>query len=90
MIYALSRSGQVDAASEMLERLEALATKRYVPPSKLAVAYLGVGNKERAIASLRLALETHDDRLVYYANDVHFRDLQGEESFREIARQLGF
>jgi serine/threonine-protein kinase len=90
LIYALSKSGKVAAANMILERLEALAETRYVPPSKLAVAYLGIGDKERAVASLQLAVDTHDDRLVYYANDVHFRDLLGESGFREIAERLGF
>jgi len=34
--------------------------------------------------------ELHDDRLVYYVNDVHFRELIEEEGFREVARSIGF
>lgn len=89
LIYALSMSGNVDAAYAMLERLEELSQSEYVPPSKLAVAYLGVGDRERALSYLQTAVERHDDRLVYFANDVHFRNLMGDSRFRHIAEQVG-
>ena len=89
MIYALYHHGQIEAATSMLAELEELAESRYVPPSKLAVAYLGIGDRSRAIAALQLAVELHDDRLVYFAGDVHFRDLLPETGFREIAARIG-
>lgn len=89
MIYALARNGRIDDAAEMLRRLEALAATRYVPPSKLAVAYLGLADSASAIESLRMAVEVHDDRLIYFANDVHFRGLLDQPGFREIAERVG-
>ena len=89
LIYALSKDGEIEEAQRLLKELEALAATRYVPPSKLAVAYLGVGNRERTLSELRRAVELHDDRLVYYVNDVHFRDVVDEDGFRDIARQIG-
>lgn len=89
MIFALAHSGQIDQAADMLAQLEALAEIGYVPPSKLAVAYLGLNDKAQAIDRLRLAVELHDDRLIYFAHDVHFRELLGEPGFREIADRVG-
>ena len=89
MIYALARNGDIDAARALLDRLEMLALAEYVPPSKLAVAHLGVGDKERAVSYLQIAVERHDDRLVYFANDVHFRELMGDPELREIANKIG-
>jgi serine/threonine-protein kinase len=90
MVFALARSGQTDAAFKLLQRLEALAAERYVPPSKLAVAYLGLGDEDRAAKLLRDAIAVHDDRLIYFGVDVHTRDLVENPRFRDIADQLGF
>ena len=90
LVYALSQAGAEEEAQQTLAELDALADSRYVPPSKLAVAYLGIGDRPRALAELRRAVEAHDDRLVYFRNDVHFRDLMTESGFRDIARQIGF
>ena len=89
LVHALARGGRIDAAHEMLREIEALAATRYVPPSKLAVAYLGIGDNSKAVASLQLAIEAHDDRLVYFAGDVHFRDRLYEAGFREVAERIG-
>ena len=90
LAYALGRSGATEEAQQILEQLEALAETRYVPPSKLAVAHLGLGNRSRALQELWRAVEAHDDRLVYFAHEVHFRNLVAEEGFRDVARHLGF
>ena len=89
LIYALTRTGADLEARQLMQELESLAAARYVPPSKLAVAYLGLGDTERAISELRRAVEVRDDRLVYYVNDVHFRNLVNEEGFSDIARHIG-
>lgn len=89
VIFALARSGQTDQATEMLDQLEALAETRYVPPSKLAVAYLGLNDRVQAIEWLQMAVEMHDDRLIYFGTDVHFRGLLGEPGFRDIADRVG-
>ncbi len=88
LIFALAQNGRTDEAAEMMRQLEALTETRYVPPSKLAVAYLGLDDKTQAINWLQLAVDVHDDRLIYFATDVHFRELLGEPGFREIAMRV--
>ena len=90
LVYALSRAGADDEARQLLAELEALAMSRYVPPSKIAIAYLGLEDRDRALAELWRAVEVHDDRLVYFKFDVHFRDLITEPGFRDIATRIGF
>jgi len=90
LIYALGQAGADDEARQILAELESLAKSRYVPPSKLAVAYLGIQDRDRALAELWRAVEVHDDRLVYYRNDIHFRHLIAEDGFRDIATRIGF
>jgi DNA-binding winged helix-turn-helix (wHTH) protein/tetratricopeptide (TPR) repeat protein len=89
LVYALARAGDLPAARARLSELESLSATRYVPPSKLAVAHLGLGDRERAMEWLARAAEVRDDRLVYLTVDVHFRDLHDEPAFREIAAMIG-
>ena len=89
LIYALARSRNVVSARVLLGELHALADARYVPPTKFAVAYLGLGQRDRAMDWLGRALESRDDRLVYLAVDVHFRALRADPAFREIATAIG-
>ena len=76
-------------ARELLSELEELAQTRYVPPTKLAIAYLGLGEKRQALDLLWQAINMHDDRLVYLAVDSLFSDLYTDPEFHEIARRTG-
>ncbi len=90
MTYALARSGDREGAYGVLVDLEELTNLRYVPPSKLAIAHLGLGDNQRALDLFRTAIEVRDDRLVYFGVDVHTRKLTQDPAFREIASRLGF
>ena len=89
LIFALAQSGDTDGAHCLLTKLQALALRRYVPPLKLATAYLGLGDRRRALDWLVRALESHDDRLVYLGVDAHFSSLHADPRFRDIAAQVG-
>lgn len=89
LVYALSQAGADQEARQLLGEMETLATSRYVPPSKIAVAYLGIGDRDRALAELWRAVEAHDDRLIYVKTDVHFRNLITEPGFRDIVSRIG-
>lgn len=88
LIHALSRAGEEQEARELLAELEALAATRYVPPTKLAVAYIGLGDKDRALAELWRAVEARDDRLMYFTTDAHFSDVIDEPGFQEIVKRI--
>jgi serine/threonine-protein kinase len=89
LIFALAKRGESQRAQEMLLELESLARQSYVPPSKLAIAYLGLGDRARAISWLERAVEAHDDRLVYLGVDNLFSELRSDPDFREIAAAIG-
>lgn len=90
LVYALAASGDTARAREVLARMESLAADRFVPPSKFAVAWLGLGDKARALEWFETALEARDDRLVYFAVDVHTRELLADPDFAELTRRIGF
>lgn len=89
MAFALAKGGDREAAERVLNDVERLATERYVPPSKIAIAYLGLGDPERARELFWTAIEMRDDRLVYFAVDVHTRNLVEDPYFVEIVERLG-
>jgi serine/threonine-protein kinase len=60
-----ARVGRTAEARQALERLERLATRRYIPPAWLAVAYDSVGAEAQARGCLDRAFEEHDLLLVH-------------------------
>lgn len=90
LAYALAATGDSVRARQILARMESLAANRFVPPSKFAVAYLGLGDRDSALEWFEVALEARDDRLVYFAVDVHTRGLPADPDFAELARRIGF
>ncbi len=89
LIFALARKGDRRRALALLAELEVLSASRYVPPTKLATAYAGLGSRDETIRWLEAACEAQDDRLVYLAVDSHFRHLRTDPEFRAIVDRVG-
>jgi len=89
LIFATARGGDAELAGELLARLQALSRERYVPPSKFAIAWLGLGDRSRALEWLNQAIAVHDDRLVYLAVDPHYRELHDDLRFQAILTTVG-
>jgi serine/threonine-protein kinase len=89
LVFAMARNDDIDGARAVLEDLQALAQSRYVPPTKLAIAWLGLGDRSRALQWLDRAIEVRDDRLVYLAVDAHFRELHRDPEFRIRGEKVG-
>jgi DNA-binding winged helix-turn-helix (wHTH) protein/tetratricopeptide (TPR) repeat protein/TolB-like protein len=89
LVFAMARGGDTDGARRLVAELEDLALRRYVPPTKLATAWLGLAERERALHWLERALEVRDDRLVYLGVDVHFLELHDDPGFRSYAERVG-
>ena len=90
LVFALAKSGETERARAVFAELQALAAARYVPPTKIAIGHLGLGERQQALAALQAALAVHDDRLVYLAVDVHTRGIADDPAFSAVFEQLGF
>ena len=55
-----------------------------VPPSSLAIAYLGIGDRDRAIAQLQAGYATRDPSMQYIAVESYLDALAGDPRFQEI------
>jgi serine/threonine protein kinase/Tfp pilus assembly protein PilF len=86
-VYALARAGRRSEALAILDKLK--TTGAYVPPVKLAYAYVGLDDRERALALLEEAYEAHDPTM----GDIglkEFRDSLGSDPrYVELVRKVG-
>jgi eukaryotic-like serine/threonine-protein kinase len=84
-VHALARSGRRDQALRLLGTLQT----EFVPPSALAIAYVGLNEGERAIDLLQQALDARDPLLQYMVVESHFDALRGDPRFQEIRLKMG-
>jgi serine/threonine-protein kinase len=85
--YALTQAGRKSEAQAILEKLK--TTKEYVSPAELAVLYVGLGDKEGAIASLEKAYVAHDLQMQYLKIDPHYDSLRSDPRFVELVKKVG-
>jgi serine/threonine-protein kinase len=85
--YALTQVGRKSEAQAILEKLK--TTKEYVSPAELAVLYVGLGDKEGAIASLEKAYVAHDLQMQYLKVDPHYDSLRSDPRFVELIKKVG-
>jgi adenylate cyclase len=85
--YALAKSGRRGEAQAILEKLK--TTKEYVSPAELAILYVGLDDKEGAIASLEKAYAAHDLQMQYLKVDPHYDSLRSDPRFGELMKKVG-
>ena len=86
-VHALARVGR---RSEALQHLQALEREgAVVAPSFLAIAYLGVGDRERAIAQLQAGYTARDPLLQYIAVESYLDALMDDPRFQQIVTGMG-
>jgi len=65
-----------------------MAATRYISAYGLAVLHLGLGDRERALAHLELAVQQRCELLVYVGIDPRLGELRGDERFQAIQRRV--
>jgi adenylate cyclase len=84
---AMAKAGRRTEAEAILKRLE--TTKEYVSKAELAVLYVGLGEKEKALSLLERAYTEHDLQMKFLAVDPHYDELRSEPRFQELIRKVG-
>jgi adenylate cyclase len=85
--YSLAKAGRRNEAETILKKLE--TSTEYVSPAELAVLYLGLGDKEKALLALQHAYAAHDLQMVHLGVDPHYDPLRSEPRFQELIRKVG-
>jgi tetratricopeptide (TPR) repeat protein len=88
LAYAYARAGRSADAQQAVSRLVALGDK--VSPYSLALVYVAMGSRSKAMESLERAFDDHDSTMVNLRADPRFDLLRGEERYKRIERRMHF
>jgi TolB-like protein/tetratricopeptide (TPR) repeat protein len=86
--HALALSGDRAQAQNVLARLQALSTQRYVPAIYFAGIYTGLGQLDSAFRALQTAMTQRNDRLVYLQVEPLADPLRSDPRFQGILHKL--
>jgi TolB-like protein/DNA-binding winged helix-turn-helix (wHTH) protein len=89
-VYLLGRSGKLPEARLQLEKFKRTPATPEQLALPLAVACLGVGDKEQAMASLENAFTQHSGSITALKVDPTYDPLRNDPRFTDLLRRLGF
>jgi hypothetical protein len=73
-----------------IEELNKRALHGYVPPFNLAIVYLGLGDRDRALSGLENAYAAHSQALGFLKMDKTFDSLHSEPRYIALLKKLNF
>jgi TolB-like protein/Tfp pilus assembly protein PilF len=88
--YVLAKSGRRAEAEEIVHGLMETGKNRFVPPSRIALVYAGLGNRESALQWLNRAYEARDVNLVFLTIDPNWDTLRPDPRFQELLKRCHF
>ena len=89
LAYVYGRSGRQAQAQHALDQLLVLSRQQDFDLMKLAWAYIGMGNKEQALACLEKAYSQHANGLTSLKVDPLYDPLRGEARFQALLQRVG-
>jgi TolB-like protein len=84
----LASGGRTDEARGVLERLEAMARTRYVPPTSFAWVYLGLREVDRAFEWLDRAVDARDQFMMPIKSYAFFAPIRDDPRYHELVRRM--
>ena len=88
--FALAKLGQRDEARKILGWLLVRSQQRYVPPYHIAIAYMGLGDHENALARLEQSYSEKDAKIVFLKVDRIWDPVRSDSRFVALLDQLNF
>jgi tetratricopeptide (TPR) repeat protein len=89
LICAHAAIGERDEALRLFESIDERARHEYVPPFAFALAYVGLGDREKAFAWLERGVEQHDEMMAENFLDPLFDQLIGDARYDAVLERLG-
>jgi TolB-like protein/Flp pilus assembly protein TadD len=87
--HAYAILGKKREAEEILEQLKDRSKQSYVPAYGFAEIYIGLGDKEQALASLEKAYADRSMLMTFIKVDPEFDSLRSDPRFKDLLRRLG-
>jgi serine/threonine-protein kinase len=88
LAHAKAMRGECGVARAILEALDRLRPRRYVPAYHLALAHIGLAQADEAFALLDQACEERDPALVNLAGDLRFDPIRRDARFAKLSARL--
>jgi TolB-like protein/DNA-binding winged helix-turn-helix (wHTH) protein/Flp pilus assembly protein TadD len=87
--HAYAVSGRTIDARRELSKLEAAATKRYIPPSYFALVWMGLGDNKQALIWLDRGYEDRSEHMLYLGLEPLVDPLRADPGFVSLLKQVG-
>ena len=87
--HAYAKSGRVDEALAVLERLDELSKSRYVAPLERAYVHAGLGDLDRSFEWLEKAYEERSSDLLLARVFPIGKDIEHDPRFSDLIRRIG-
>jgi serine/threonine protein kinase/tetratricopeptide (TPR) repeat protein len=87
--WVYGRAGRSADAREIARRLESLSKQRYVAPFDLAMAQIGLGNRDEAFVFLNRAVEDRNTLLIFLNVEPMFDPIRSDPRFAKLVARVG-
>jgi tetratricopeptide (TPR) repeat protein len=87
--HAYAVSGRIIDAHRELTKLEAAATKRYIPPSYFALVWMGLGDNKQALTWLKKGYTDRSEHMLYLGLEPLVDPLRADPAFVSLLKQVG-
>ena len=84
----LGRAGHTDEARKLLQELKTESSQRYLPKTALALAHLGLNEKEEALLMLEKDVEEHGYWVGSFAIEAELDELRSEPRFKALMKKV--
>jgi tetratricopeptide (TPR) repeat protein len=86
--YAYALSGKHGRAHDQLDRLQQMQRERYVPVEYSAMIHIGLGQHDRAVDLLEVALSRRSSSMIYLGSEPLVDPLRGMARFQRIIAEV--
>ncbi|HTQ58100.1 MAG TPA: winged helix-turn-helix domain-containing protein [Bryobacteraceae bacterium] len=86
---AQAGAGNRKAAEDVLHDMLQMRSQRYVSPFDVAIAYIGLGEREQALDWLEKAYQDESEMLLFVGSYPPAADLRSDPRFQELMRRVG-
>jgi len=90
LVRTYAKAGKNNEAQKGMDELQERAKREHIAPSRMAVAYIGLGEKDQALTWLEKAYEDRDENMTALNVDPVYDSLRTEPRFTALIRRMGF
>jgi TolB-like protein/Tfp pilus assembly protein PilF len=87
--HAYAAAGKRAEALQMLDKLKSLSARRYVSPFYQALLYIGLGDREQAVAWLDRGYDDRSNNMIFLNVVPQFDSLRSEPRFQNLRHRIG-